>query len=111
MVAGIVTEVAVLVVAVALLVSVVMLFARRQFKELEVTVGSAKATLTGIEGKVDEINHAVNNVPKGAPTLVQRVDRLEDGHERFESHHQWECNALQLIADNIGVNLPKKEAQ
>ena len=38
--------------------------------------------MAGIEAKVDQINHAVNNVGPGAPLLKDRVASLESGLER-----------------------------
>ena len=39
--------------------------------------------LTEIERKVDQINHAVNNVGPDAPPLKDRVGSLEHGQERM----------------------------
>jgi hypothetical protein len=39
--------------------------------------------LVGIETKVDQINHAVNNVGPDAPPLKDRVGALEHGQERM----------------------------
>lgn len=44
---------------------------------------SVAAHLTPIEGKIDQINHAVNNVGPGAPVLKERVGNLERGQEEI----------------------------
>ena len=71
----------------------------RQWKTISASVGDIKVTLDQAAGQVDKINTAVNNVPGGDPTLVQRVATLEIGQ-------QWEHTALHIIASQIGVTLP-----
>lgn len=44
---------------------------------------AADSRLASIEAKVDQINHAVNNVGPDAPPLKDRVGRLEHGQERI----------------------------
>lgn len=107
---GIVFDIAVLVASVTFAVLILGLLIRRQFKSFDVRFGNMGATLSGIEGKVEQVNTAVNNVPTGSPTLVARVIRLEEGHDQMishlESHQSWERQALKEIADHVGVNLP-----
>lgn len=73
-------------------VSVAVVVWRRQWRTISASFGDMKVT-------VDQINKAVNNVPDGEHTLVQRVAALEIGQ-------RWEHGALQTIAGQIGVTLP-----
>ena len=54
-----------------------------------------------------QINHAVNHVPAGSPTLIQRVVQLEEHHARQKRHAEWEAQAICAIARQIGVILPE----
>lgn len=53
--------------------------------------------------KLNEVGRAVNNVPPGRPTLVQRVERLEEMGQRRDDYL---VQALTILADQLGVKLP-----
>lgn len=53
--------------------------------------------------EVKAVNKAVNNVPEGTPTLVQRVARLE---RRSDIQTRWLGDVLTLLAAQLGVSLP-----
>lgn len=56
---------------------------------------SVTKQLERIQTEVSKINTAVNNVPKGDPTLISRVERME------ELQH-WQVGAMQQIAAHVG---------
>lgn len=104
---GIFFDIATLVIAIAVLIIVVYLVIRRQFKSFDVRMGTMSATLTGIETSVEQVNTAVNNVPDGAPTLIHRVQCTEEKIELMEEHQHWERHALQALASHVGAVLPE----
>lgn len=53
--------------------------------------------------KVEQVNNAVNNVPEGVPTLIQRVEQLE---RRQDATTRWLINALQMFGRQLGINVP-----
>lgn len=75
-----------------LALAVAWVLVTKKWNKLTASFGDMKVT-------VDQINKAVNNVPDGEHTLVQRVAALEAGQ-------QWEHTALHVIAGQIGVTLP-----
>lgn len=56
--------------------------------------------------EVAQVNRAVNHQPPGAPTLVERVEKLEVHREETHEHWRWERRALAAIARNTGTVLP-----
>lgn len=56
---------------------------------------SVAKQLEQIQTDVSKINTAVNNVPKGDPTLISRV-------ERMEMLVQWQADATHKIAAHVG---------
>lgn len=94
-VAEVLHEVALLVGAIGGLVFVIFTVwavVRRPWRTMNAKFGKLEISL-------DQVNRAVNHVPAGTPTLVARVGSLEKGQA-------WERDALTLIADNVGVDLP-----
>ena len=81
-------------------VSVAVVVWRRQWRTISASFGDMKVTLDQASGQIEQINKAVNNVPDGEHTLVQRVAALEAGQ-------LWEHSALHVIAGQIGVSLPQ----
>lgn len=61
---------------------------------------SVQKQLEQIKTEVVAINKAVNNVPKGAPPLVERV-------ERGEVLAQWSADAIHALAAHVGLSLPE----
>lgn len=53
--------------------------------------------------EVSQINRAVNHQPAAAPTLVQRVERIE---RTIAAHRQWEVDAITSIANHVGADIP-----
>lgn len=99
MFAGMLAEVGLLLVAIAVLVAVLAMARRLQSITAKVGAVSLTATtLSEIREDVRHINKAVNNSPIGSPTLLQRVIALEDGQ-------RWEHDSLRRIAHSTGVPL------
>lgn len=67
---------------------------------------SAKVEARGAHVNAFAANHAVNNTPPGAPTLVQRVGDLEVHAQCQTDHTRWQTAAVETIAEQIGVELP-----
>ena len=59
---------------------------------------SVARQLEQIKTEVVAINKAVNNVPKGAPPLVERV-------ERSEALARWSADAIHQLAAHVGCPL------
>ncbi len=92
--------------ALVLAVAILLLVWRRGLRSVNVRFGNVEAQLsavqadtTEVKAAVDKVNRAVNQVPPGTPTLVERVSVLE-------TMQAWKITALQLIADQVGVRLP-----
>lgn len=128
MIAGLMTDISLLLSAVAILIVAVAgatLVYRKAFKRFEAKLGSMSVSLQAVERgqrevntKVDSVERAVNNVGEGAPTLVQRVTQLEkvcstlDGRcKRIEKNQEYERTALAQIAENIGVTIKDRRTQ
>lgn len=115
MIAGQIYESAQVVGAIALLVlaiALLMLVKRRGFKRFDAKFGKAGFSLEGMDQKLEaierignKINIAVNNVPEGTPTLVERIGLLEEGHQELLTHQRWEVDALCRMAARIGIPL------
>lgn len=58
-----------------------------------------------ISTEVQSVGKAVNNVPEGSPTLVQRVGTLEEKVDDLHKGHHWMIGALQVIGDQVGCKL------
>ena len=106
--AQVVIAVAILILAIALLT----LVKRRGFRRFDAKFGKAEFSLEGMDRRLEsiqatgeKINAAVNNVPEGTPTLVQRIGSLESGHEALIEHQRWEADALCRMANRIGIPL------
>ena len=55
-----------------------------------------------IETGVAQVNRAVNHVPEGSPTLVQRVTReAETNRKRWD----WTCESVTAIGREVGATL------
>ena len=67
-------------------------------------IGSIAARFGKMEFDINQINKAVNNVPPGEQTLVERVKVLEQGQ-------LWERGALHKIGLHIGCELPPHPPQ
>lgn len=91
---GLIQACALLVLAVALLVGVI-----RGMRRLSVAIGNVHVV-------AEEVNRAVNNVGKDAPTLVQRVTRIAD---RLDEHVVETNVRLDRIEDHI--TKPRKAAR
>lgn len=52
---------------------------------------------------VKQVNRAVNHQPEGAPTLVERVGRIE---KETSAHRTWEHAAFHALARHVGCELP-----
>lgn len=50
-----------------------------------------------------QINRAVNHVPDGEPTLIERVVHLE---AEVDQHRRWERSAFGALAHHVGCELP-----
>jgi hypothetical protein len=59
---------------------------------------SVAKQLEQIQTDVAKINSAVNNVPKGDPTLISRVERIEE-------LQQWQVGAIQQMAAHVGSKI------
>jgi hypothetical protein len=68
-----------------------------------------------IKREVKQVNRAVNHVPNGTPSLIQRVMTLEQTVDEIAAygkrHREWTVNALTLIADDTGITLTPPEEQ
>lgn len=103
------------IVAIAILVAVsaaALLVWRRGFSRVDAKFGSAAVSLVAVNRKLDQIakttdkvNNAVNNVPAGSPTLVDRVGSLEASHRTLIDHQRWSTTAMHTIATNVGATL------
>jgi hypothetical protein len=83
------SEVAMIIGAVAGLVvatAVAVLIYRKGFDRFDVKVGAMQASLKAVEKNVQDINTAVNHVPLGSPTLVQRVVKIEEAVHKIAIH-------------------------
>lgn len=76
MIASVGTDVAAIIVALALLLSAWTAFTVRK------KIGTLSADLHGIKVTTDRVNQAVNNVPHGEPSLLDRVTGL---HAKVDS--------------------------
>lgn len=54
---------------------------------------------------IRRIDRAVNHQPDDAPTLIQRVIRLEVNQT---SHSTWTATVLENLAKQIGVDIPPR---
>jgi len=54
---------------------------------------------------IQRIDRAVNHQPDDAPTLIQRVVRLE---ENQEVHAVWTQTVLEAVAHEVGVAIPPR---
>ncbi len=80
-----------------------LLFALAMWRKIPISLRGGPVTvdvsvtkqLERIQTEVTKINTAVNNVPKGDPTLISRVERME------ELQH-WQVGAMQQIAAHVG---------
>lgn len=102
-----------------LAVTALVLVLRKGFKRVDAKFGKAELSLEAVDRKLDDVlekakkieetgdkvNLAVNNVPPGTATLVQRVGSLEAGHQDLLNHQRWEADALCKMALQIGVPL------
>lgn len=115
MLAGQIAESAQVVGAAALLILAISLWTlvrRRGFKRFDAKFGKSGFSLEGMDRRLEsiqatgeKINAAVNSVPEGTPTLVQRIGVLEQGHEALIDHQRWEADALCRMATRIGIPL------
>ena len=93
-------------VAIAITIGIVVLYAIFRKVPISLRGGpvsvdvSVQKQLEQIKTEVVAINKAVNNVPKGAPPLVQRV-------ERGEALAQWSADAIHALAAHVGLALPE----
>jgi hypothetical protein len=62
---------------------------------------------SGMRVAVDQINTAVNHQPEGDPTLIERVITLELQAQNGHLHRDWEREAFQLLAHEVGAHLPE----
>lgn len=95
---------------------------RKGFGKLTVKAGPVSLDLSAVERverKVDKtlehvaaVNHAVNNVPKGTPPMVQRVGRLEERMDHTHQTLEWQTGVMQQLANHLGVTTtPPPEVQ
>lgn len=117
-----------IIVAVAILVATAtagLLVWRKGFGKLTVKAGPVSLDLSAVERvqqrverKVDQtlqhvaaVNHAVNNVPKGTPPMVERVGRLETRMDHTHKTLDWQTGVMQQLASHLGVStVPPPEA-
>lgn len=122
MIAGIISDVSLLLSASALVVLAItaaMLVYRRTFKSFDAKLGAMQVSLQAVDRvaqetgkKIEGIEKSVNNVGANAPTLIQRVKGLETTCSnlaqrcaRIERNQEKEQIALAHIAENIGVTI------
>lgn len=67
--------------------------------------GATKQAVEEVSAQVKKVDTAVNNVPVGHPTLVQRVETLE---RRSDALGRWMHDALAAIGGQLGVSLPDR---
>jgi uncharacterized protein YoxC len=92
--AMLIASVAVLCVGMAAL----LLVWRRAFQRVTVKAGSMEASLEAVKKSVEQINTAVNHVPLGSPTLVQRVTDTEKKVDYL-------VRAVEAIGQHVGCSL------
>jgi hypothetical protein len=63
-------------------------------------VGKMTASLDAVKESVEQINTAVNHVPRGSPTLVQRVTDTE-------AKVDYLVRAVEAIGQHVGCSLEK----
>jgi uncharacterized protein YoxC len=73
---------------------------RRAFQRVTVKAGSMEASLEAVKKSVEQINTAVNHVPAGSPTLVQRVTDTETKIDYL-------VRAVEAIGQHVGCSLEK----
>lgn len=62
--------------------------------------------ISTVQTEVTTIGKAVNHVPEGEPTLVKRVSSIEQENKNYRAY---EMQVFQLLAEQLGVELPKYE--
>jgi uncharacterized protein YoxC len=72
---------------------------RKAFQSVTVKAGSMEASLRAVEKDVAQINKAVNHVPEGSPTLVQRVAETEAKIDAL-------LRRVDAIGQHVGCNPP-----
>jgi uncharacterized protein YoxC len=99
MLAGVISDIGTLIAAIALLVvSVTAWAARKRLQHIGAELGNVKLS-------ADAVNRAVNNVPHGAPSLLDKIDGLHRKVDSFMSEtDEWRTTVddrLVRIEDHI----------
>lgn len=90
--------------ALVLAAGVLILIWKKGLKSVSFRMAGLETKLEAVDGKVDQINTAVNHVPEGSRTLVQRVTTIES---ETRAHRAWETEVFRTIAAQIGCDIPE----
>jgi hypothetical protein len=71
---------------------------RRGFQRVTVRAGSMEASLEAVKKGVEQINTAVNHVPAGSATLVERVTHTE-------AKVDYLVRAVEAVGQHVGCRL------
>lgn len=108
MIAGVLTEVAAIIVALAVLIAAATAWSLRS------KINSLSADMHGVKVTTELVNKAVNNVPHGAKSLLDKIDDLHTKQDSFIAEtDEWRATVderLVRIEEHITRPTPRRKS-